>query len=124
VHGLRELEGQAVAVVEVRVNGTVRYAAATNSGAGFGEGWSAAQRNVLGEVGIEAIEPHLSELVHAEANVEAWVAAQRRAGKTVEVLRWGISAGRDGRYICGACRTIAARLGGLIEEFSAMGRTY
>jgi hypothetical protein len=124
VHGLHELEGQAVAVVEVRVNGTVRYAAATNSGAGFGEGWSAAQRKALGEVGIEAIEPHLSELVHAEANVEAWVASQRRAGKMVEVLRWGISAGRDGQYICGACRTIAARLGGLIEEFSTMGRTY
>jgi hypothetical protein len=120
LHGLRRLEGQAIAVVEVRVGGTVRYAAATNAGAG----WAPAQAAALEKLGIEKITPIGKELVHAEPHVDAWIKGLRKGGEKVEVLRWGISAGREGAYICYPCRTIIKSLGGAIEEFALLGKTY
>lgn len=118
IHGLRDPEGQAIAVVEVSVDGRPRYAAATNSGAG----WAGAQSKALTGLGIEEIQPFGRRLVHAEANVRAWVAQLRSEGKTVQVRRWGVSATRKGDYICDPCRTIIDGLGGTIEEFSAIGK--
>ncbi|HEX8261936.1 MAG TPA: DUF4157 domain-containing protein [Allosphingosinicella sp.] len=116
VHGIRgRLRGQAIAVVEVQVGTTVRYAAGKNSGST----WSRRQTNLLNDLGIEKIPSHLSESVHAEANVRAWVQSlERQFGRqNVRVKRWGISAGRDGKFICGACREIARQVGGIIETF-------
>lgn len=116
VHGIRgRLRGQAIAVVEVRVGTTVRYAAGKNSGST----WSRRQTNLLNDLGIEKIPSHLSESVHAEANVRAWVQSlEKQFGRqNVSVKRWGISAGRDGKFICEACREIARQVGGVIETF-------
>ena len=115
VHALRgELAGQTIAIVELKVGGTVRYVAATNAGA-WG-GWATAQRNALSKLGIETIEPIGTELIHAEPHVLRYV--QELGGKSnVQVLRWGMSAGPKGSHICWACRTIIKDLGGLIEEF-------
>ncbi|MDQ3062544.1 MAG: hypothetical protein M3R14_06725, partial [Acidobacteriota bacterium] len=66
----------------------------------------------------------LREVVHAEVNVLSWVNKLKKEGKKVQVLRWGVSSGRLGHYICDACRTIIDSLGGVIEEFSALGKTY
>jgi uncharacterized protein DUF4157 len=114
VHMLRgRLPGQAIAVVEVRVGNTIRYAAATNAGAG----WAPAQLKALEGLGIKALDPVGKELVHAEPHVLSWVNDLRKTEKSVEVLRWGISAGEKGAYICYPCRTIIKQLGGIIEEF-------
>lgn len=116
VHGIRGRPGgQTVAVVEVRVGTAVRYAAAKNSGST----WKGRQTKLLKDLGIEKIPSHLSESVHAEANVRAWVQGlEKQYGRqNVRVTRWGISAGRDGKYICDACREIARQVGGVIETF-------
>jgi len=116
IHGIRErLPGQAVAIVEVEVGSTTRYGAATNSSAP----WSSEQSAALGKLGIEKIPSNLSEVVHAEGNVRAWVDGLRKVYgyQNVRVKRWGISAGATGSYICGPCREIARQLGGTIEEF-------
>lgn len=120
IHGLRPPKGQAIALVEVRVGSEIRYAAATNSGAG----WAVAQTKALGELGIEKIPSVGRELIHAEANVDHWVQGLRNTGQKVEILRWGVSATAEGGFICSACRGIIARLGGTIEEFAAMGSRY
>jgi hypothetical protein len=114
IHGIRgRLKGQAIAVVEVEVGTTIRYAAATSSGAG----WSRRQTALLRKLGIEQIPANLGEVVHAEGNVRAWVDGLKKSGQEVRVKRWGISAGINGKYICTACREIARQLGGIIEEF-------
>jgi uncharacterized protein DUF4157 len=116
IHMLRGvLEGQAIAIVEVRVGNTIRYAAATNAGA-WG-GWAPAQLKALSALDIKAIEPIGTELVHAEPHILSWVNDLKKTEDSVEVLRWGISAGQQGSQICYPCRTIIKGLGGVIEEF-------
>jgi hypothetical protein len=114
IHGIRgRLKGQAIAVVEVEVGTTIRYAAATSSGAG----WSSRQTALLRDLSIEQIPPNLGEAVHAEGNVRAWVDGLKKSGQKVRVKRWGISAGINGKYICAGCREIVHQMGGIIEEF-------
>jgi hypothetical protein len=115
IHGIRgRLKGQAIAVVEVKVGNQIRYAAATSSGAG----WSPRQTALLKELGIERIPANLGQVVHAEGNVRAWVNnLKTTTGASVQVRRWGMSAGFNGKYICQACREIARQMGGIIEEF-------
>jgi hypothetical protein len=130
IHGVRAkgTVGQAVAIVEVEVASKVRgvrrvrYVAAGNASARLDKG----QRQLLDALGIE-IAPRakgVTEVAHAEPHIEAWVKRLRAQGHTVQVRRWGISAGERGAYICAACRQIAKDLGGVIEEFSATGKTY
>ena len=114
IHMLRgRLGGQAIAVVEVRIGGAIKYVAATNAGAG----WATPQLRALEELGITALKPVGKELVHAEPHVLQWVTDLRKGGETVDVLRWGVSAGEEGAYICYPCRTLMKGLGGGIEEF-------
>jgi len=122
IHGMRRPKGQAIAFVEVKVGDEVRLAAAVNSRAGFTKGQLARLR----ELNVEIIPSFGKEIVHAEANVAIWVKALRDSnkGKAVQVLRWGVSATQTGGYICSACRQIITTLGGVIEEFPAMGKTY
>jgi len=56
---------QAIADVEVRVGGAIRYVAATNAGAG----WATPQVRALEELGITALKPVGKQLVHAEPHV-------------------------------------------------------
>ena len=120
IHGIEKLKGQTVAIVEMIIDGKTFYGAATNSR----RGWSIKQSKVLKAAGIKQIESVLREVVHAEVNVLSWVNKLKKEGKKVQVLRWGVSSGRLGHYICDACRTIIDSLGGVIEEFSALGKTY
>jgi hypothetical protein len=116
IHGIRgRLKGQAIAVVEVRAGTEAPlYAAATNSGAG----WRSAQTSLLKQLDIVQIPHTLSDTVHAEGNVRAWVENLRKTtGKDWKVKRWGMSAGYSGKYICSACREIVRQMGGIIEEF-------
>ena len=114
IHMLRGvLKGQAVAIVEVKVGSSVRYVAATNAGAG----WAAPQLRALEELGVTVLKPAGKELVHAEPHVLQWVTDLRKGGETVDVLRWGVSAGEEGAHICYPCRAIIKSLGGEIEEF-------
>jgi len=115
IHGLRRLGGQAVAVVEVRVGDTIRYVAASNASAPF----TRAQKQALKSLGIEVAEgaKGIKEVIHAEHNIEYWVKNLRNAKRRADVLRWGISAGAKGAYVCSGCRAIVENLGGLIEEF-------
>jgi hypothetical protein len=123
IHGARKVGpvGQAVAIVEVRMvkSGKTVYVAAANASAPL----TKEQRQLLKSLGIE-IAPRargVKEVAHAEPHIEAWVA--RRGGKErVQVNRWGISAGAKGDYICAACRVIAKRLGGTVEEFYTLGK--
>ena len=125
IHQLNpELTGQSIAVIEVNVDGTIRYAAATNSGANFGKGWAKAQETALKGLDIERIPTVGGKIPHAEANVQAWVQGLKNAGaKKVQIVRWGVSAGEKGGFICPACRQIQTTLGGFVEEFSALGKT-
>lgn len=67
---------------------------------------------------IEQIPANLTEAVHAEVNIRAWVdGLKKTTGESIQVRRWGISAGFSGKYICSACRQIAQQTGGIIEEF-------
>jgi hypothetical protein len=120
IHGMRQPKGQAIAVIEVRVGDKIRNAAAANSGAGF----TPEQLSRLRELDVEVIPSFGKELVHAEQNIAAWVANLRTQGMQVQVLKWGVSATRTGAYICTGCRQIAKELGGVVEEFSLMGKTY
>lgn len=120
VHGMRRPKGQAIAVIEVRVGDKVRHAAAANSRAGF----TPKQRARLRELNVEEIPSFGKELLHAEENIAAWVANLRNQGTKVQVLRWGVSATRTGDYICEGCLQIIKDLGGFIEKFSDIGKTY
>lgn len=123
IHGLDRLEGQTVAVIELKVDERTVYAAASNSGANAGKGFSPRQKAALKATGLEEIQSVLSEVVHAEVNVLSWITKLRKEGKVVQVIRWGVSSGRLGHRICDACRVVMASLGGLIEEYSAMVKT-
>ena len=118
VHGLRnELKGQAVAIVKVKIGNEKFLVAGVNSGAGWGQGWTEQQRVALKALGVIVVEPIGTSLVHAEANVRAWISEHTPAGVKAEVIQWGISAGEGGAHICSACRGIIEILGGTTEEF-------
>lgn len=123
IHGLRKLGGQAIAIVEVRVGNAIRYVAASNASAPL----TGSQMQVLKGLGIEVAEgaKGIKEVIHAEHNIEYWVKSLRSGGQRVEVLRWGISAGAKGAYVCSGCRAIIAHLRGVIEEFGpTLGKRY
>ena len=123
IHGLRRRRGQAIAVVEVRIGGRTRYVAASNASAKL----TGPQRQLLNTLDIEIAEgvEGIEEAIHAEHQIEHWVKTLRNKNETVEVVRWGISAGDTGAFICSGCRAIVEHLGGVIEEFgSTLGRRY
>jgi len=120
IHAIENLEGQTVAVIEAVVGGKRVFAAASNSGKHF----SAAQKAAIKKMGLHEIGAFGSEIVHAEVNVLEWATKLRKGGKRVSIRRWGVSSGRAGHFICDACRSVIGSLGGVIEEFSALSKTY
>jgi Pre-toxin TG len=127
VHSLEKLEGQTVAAVEVKIGDRTVYAAASNSGASAGEGFTKFQEVALKKMDIVVIPSTLNEAVHAEINVLKWLNKMKEARKTgevVTVVRWGISSGRQGYRICEACKAVLETLGGEIETFENLGKTY
>ena len=129
IHGARGSgSGQAVVVVEVRVNGQVEYWIARNSGS---RSWSADQRKILdqleadsanGATRVRRVGSFGDQYVHAEKNVQILYEELRRAGNQVEVDRWGISWGNSAKPFrdrpCNTqdCWDVVTKLGGTVED--------
>ncbi|MFS8979722.1 hypothetical protein PO002_35505 [Cupriavidus necator] len=123
IKGLGQTEGATVEITQATLrNGESVFVGGINSSAS----WSKAQLDELKRLGIRVAPQTVSDMTredggapHAEENIASYLRDNRARG-----VRWSRAVvGKEGSYVCGACKYVIKSSGGYIEP-GFRGKTY